>query len=238
MWQNSICQNKNAPQWNLEGQVIRPKTMKQNGLFLTEKKTIKNWIKFDWFFIVDKWNVCQRNVFHGMYDECAYSAKKGLSICHILPRLQKTTNVKRKKNLLFTNNPLEILLGEILEKSIQYDYVSSLCCSFRDGQFVWIIPKRLNQMAKPSLLNKHLREIDFFVIYFFCLQWKILNHFSLTLTHALLTLITWQLSSRHQRRNYRISIRIQFHKDINIQVVLHMEVWQWMNVDRKYLMLI
>ena len=90
-------------------------------------------------------------------------------------------------------------------------------------------------MVKPSLLNNHLREIDFFVIYFFCLQWKILNHFSLTLTHALLTLITWQLSSRHQRRNYRISIRIQFHKDINIQVVLHMEIWQWMNVDRKYL---
>lgn len=83
MWQNSICQSKNAPQWNLEGQVIRPKTMKQNGLFLTEKKTIKNWIEFDWFFIVDKWNKCQRNVvFHAMYDECAYSAKKGLSICH------------------------------------------------------------------------------------------------------------------------------------------------------------
>ena len=177
--------------------------------------------------------MCQRNVFHAMYDECAYSAKKVFQFV-ILPRLQKTTNVKRKKNLLFSNNPLEILLGEILEKSIQYDYVSSLCCSFRDGQFVWIIPKRLNQMAKPSLLNNHLREIDFFVIYFFCLQWKILDHFSLTLTHDLLTLI-WQLSSRHQRQNYRISIRIQFHKDINIQVVLHMEIWQRMNVDSKYL---
>ena len=117
MWQNSICQNKNAPQWNLEGQVIRPKTMKQNGLFLTEKKTIKNWIKFDWFFIVDKWNECQRNVFHGMYDECAYSAKKGLSICHILPRLQKTTNVKRKKNLLFyKQSPWDPFGGNIRKK--------------------------------------------------------------------------------------------------------------------------
>ena len=112
MWQNSICQNKNAPQWNLEGQVIRPKTMKQNGLFLTEKKTIKNWIKFDWFFIVDKWNVCQRNVFHGMYDECAYSAKKVFQFV-ILPRLQKTTNVKRKKESAFLQTiPLRSFWGK------------------------------------------------------------------------------------------------------------------------------
>ena len=122
MWQNSICQNKNAPQWNLEGQVIRPKTMKQNGLFLTEKKTIKNWIKFDWFFIVDKWNECQRNVFHGMYDECAYSAKKVFPFVIYYLGSKKPQMSKGKRICFFTNNPLEILLGEILEKSIQYDY--------------------------------------------------------------------------------------------------------------------
>ena len=203
-------------------------------VYFWQKKTIKNWIKFDWFFIVDKWNECQRNVFHGMYDECAYSAKKVFPFVIYYLGSKKPQMSKGKKNLLFyKQSPWDPFGGNIRKKySI---WLSSLCCSFRDGQFVWIIPKRLNQMAKPSLLNNHLREIDFFVIYFFCLQWKILNHFSLTLTHALLTLITWQLSSRHQRRNYRISIRIQFHKDINIQVVLHMEIWQWMNVDRKYL---
>ena len=115
MWQNSICQSKNAPQWNLEGQVIRPKTMKQNGLFLTEKKTIKNWIEFDWFFIVDKWNECQRNVFHGMYDdvdECAYSAKKVFPFVIYYLGSKKPQMSKGKRICFFTNNPLEILLGK------------------------------------------------------------------------------------------------------------------------------
>ena len=118
MWQNSICQNKNAPQWNLEGQVIRPKTMKQNGLFLTEKKTIKNWIKFDWFFIVDKWNECAKEMYFMVCTtNVLIQQKKVFPFVIYYLGSKKPQMSKGKRICFFTNNPFEILLGEILEKN-------------------------------------------------------------------------------------------------------------------------
>ena len=111
MWQNSICQNKNAPQWNLEGQVIRPKTMKQNGLFLTEKKTIKNWIEFDWFFIVDKWNKCAKEMYFMLCTtNVLIQQKRSLNLSYYLGS-KKPQMSKGKRICFFQTIPLRSFFG-------------------------------------------------------------------------------------------------------------------------------